>query len=227
MTKTLLVIGAGPGIGLATAQRFADEGYKIVLSARSMTNLHALAAQLAPAAGGVTLVEADASKSIGISELVTKLAEEGPLTVLYNAGVLRYDEAGQLRPQQLVDFSISELHSDMMINLTNVLVAVRAAMPAMAARGEGSILITGGGFGVDPSPDFLPLSVGKAGIRAIARAMFEPLRRQGIHIGTVTVSQLVSPKSDSARAVAALFWKMESSPPEQWTWEETFGQAPA
>lgn len=227
MTKTLLVIGAGPGIGLATAQRFADEGYKIVLSARSMTNLHALAAQLAPAAGGVTLVEADASKSIGISELVTKLAEEGPLTVLYNAGVLRYDEAGQLRPQQLVDFSISELHSDMMINLTNVLVAVRAAMPAMAARGEGSILITGGGFGVDPSPDFLPLSVGKAGIRAIARAMFEPLRRQGIHIGTVTVSQLVSPKSDAAHAVAALFWKMESSPPEQWTWEEAFGQAPA
>jgi short-subunit dehydrogenase len=221
--KTLLVIGSGPGIGLATAQRFAREGYRIVLTSRSLKNLQAQALQLSSDAVGVTLVEADASKPAQIAELVGRLSEEGPLTVLYNGGVLRYDEAGQLRPMSIDQYTMAELLSDMAINLTSVLVAIRAAVPAMVARGAGSIFITGGGFGIHPSPDFLPLSVGKAGIRAAAKGLFDPLKAQGIHIGTITVSQLVSPHSQAARDIADLFWKMESAAVEQWTWEENYG----
>lgn len=222
MSKTLFVIGSGPGIGLATAQRFAREGYRIVLSSRSIKNLQAQALRLGDIGASVTLVEADAGKPAQIADLVTRLAQEGPLAILYNAGVLRYDLEGKLRPLPLVEHSSAELQSDLTINLTSALVAVRAAAAAMAARGEGSIFLTGGGFGVDPSPDFLPISVGKAGIRAIAKAMFAPLREQGIHIGTVTVGRLVSPESEEARAVAEKFWAMESAPAGQWTWEETY-----
>ena len=44
--KTFLSIGSGPGIGLATAERFAREGFRIVLSARNVEKTAALAAQL-------------------------------------------------------------------------------------------------------------------------------------------------------------------------------------
>jgi len=222
MNKTLLVIGSGPGIGYATAERFAAEGYDIVLAARTLQKLQVQAARLGALGARVTLVEADASKPAQVGDLIAGLAREGRLTVLYNAGVLRYDAAGNLRPLALVDHSVAELQSDMAINLTGALLAVRAAAAAMAERGEGSIFITGGGFGIDPSPDFLPISVGKAGIRALAKAMFEPLKAQGIHIGTVTVSQLVGPHSQAARDVADLYWAMEASPKNAWTWEETF-----
>jgi len=222
MNKTLLVIGSGPGIGYATAERFAAEGYDIVLAARTLQKLQVQAARLGALGARVTLVEADASKPAQVGDLIAGLAREGRLTVLYNAGVLRYDAAGNLRPLALVDHSVAELQSDMAINLTGALLAVRAAAAAMAERGEGSIFITGGGFGIDPSPDFLPISVGKAGIRAIAKAMFEPLKAKGIHIGTVTVSQLVGPDSHAAREVADLYWAMEAAPRDAWTWEETF-----
>jgi short-subunit dehydrogenase len=219
MNKTLLIIGSGPGIGFATAERFAREGYRIVLSSRSIKNLQAQASRLGSSGASVTLVEADAGKPAQVHDLVRQLAEEGPLTVLYNAGVLRYDDSGALRPLALTSHSVAELQSDMTINLTSALVAVRAAAAVMAARGEGRILLTGGGFGIDPSPDFLPISVGKAGIRAIAKAMFAPLKEAGIHIGTVTVGRLVSPGSDDARAVADAFWSMAAAPQDSWTWE--------
>lgn len=220
MPKTLLVIGAGPGIGFATARRFASEGYRIVLSSRSMQKLQAQAQELGEAGASVICIEADAVKPAQVNELVTRFAAEGPLAVLYNAGVLRYDEAGNLRPLAITAHSAADIQSDMTINLTSAMVAIRAAAAAMAARGEGSIYITGGGFGIHPSPDFLPISVAKAGIRAAAMALFEPLKAQGIHIGTVTVGRLVSPGSPAAQEVAELFWQMEAAPPEQWTWEQ-------
>jgi len=223
MPKTLLVIGAGPGIGLATARRFAAEGYRIVLASRSMKNLQAQAQELGSGGASVSCIEVDAGKPAQVNELVNRVAAEGPLAVLYNAGVLRYDEAGQLRPLALTAHSAAEVQSDMTINLTSAMVAIRAAADAMAPRGEGSIFITGGGFGIHPSPDFLPISVAKAGIRAAAMALFEPLKAQGIHIGTVTVGQLVGPGSQAAQDVADLFWKMEAAPPAQWTWEEAYG----
>lgn len=221
MNKTLLVIGSGPGIGYATAERFAREGYRIVLSSRSMRNLQAQALRLGANGVSVTLIEADAAKPAQIHDLVRRVAEDGPLTVLYNAGVLRYDETGKLRPMPLAGHSAAELQSDLTINLTSALLAVHAAAGAMVARGRGSIFLTGGGFGVNPSPEFLPISIGKAGIRAMAQAMFAPLKQQGIHIGTVTVGRLVSPGSKDAAAVAEAFWSMESAPSHAWTWEET------
>lgn len=221
MNKTLLVIGSGPGIGFATAERFAREGYRIVLSSRNIRNLQAQALRLGAHGAAVTVVEADAGKPAQIHDLVKRLAEEGPLTLLYNAGVLRYDANGALRPLPLTDHSAAELQSDMTVNLTSALLAVHAAAGAMAPRRQGSIFLTGGGFGINPSPDFLPISIGKAGIRAIANALFEPLKEQGIHIGTVAVGRLVSPGSEAAGAVADAFWAMESAPPDSWTWEET------
>jgi short-subunit dehydrogenase len=223
MKKTLLVIGAGPGIGLATARRFAREGYDIALSSRSLHNLQDHARRLGEEGARVTLMEVDACKPAQVHDIVTRLAQEGPLTVLYNASVVRYEEHGGPRFMPLVDHSVAELQSDMMVNLTSVLVAVRAAALAMAARGAGSIFITGGGFGIDPHPDFLPLSVGKAGIRAIAKAMFAPLKEQGIHIGTVTIHRRIAPDSQETRDIADRFWALEAAPREAWEWEETYG----
>jgi short-subunit dehydrogenase len=221
VNKTLLVIGSGPGIGYATAERFAREDYRIVLSSRSINKLQAQALRLGGLGTSVTLVEADAGKPGQIHDLVQRLAAEGPLTLLYNAGVLRYDSSGKLLPLALAEHSAAELQSDMTINLTSALVAVRAAAAAMTARGEGTILLTGGGFGIEPSPDFLPISIGKAGIRAIAKAMFVPLKEAGVHIATVTVGRLVSPGSEDARVIAEAFWTMSSAPKDDWTWETT------
>jgi len=223
--KTFLSIGSGPGIGLATAQRFAREGYRVVLSSRNMARLRQQAETLSAQGVNVTLLEADATKPAQIIELVTRARSAGDeeLVLHYNAGILHYDADGKLLPQTIEQQTAGEIGLDLQANLVSAVVAIKAALPGMQKHGGGTILLTGGGFGIHPSPDFLTLSIGKAGIRATAQALFEPLRAENIHIATVTVSQLVSPDSDAARAVAQQFWELHSEPRDSWTWERAFG----
>ena len=54
------------------------------------------------------------------------------------------------------------------VNIGGALVAAQAVAPKMSERGLGTILLTGGGFALQPLPDYLSLSIGKAGIRALA-----------------------------------------------------------
>ena len=89
----------------------------------------------------------------------------------------------------------------------------------MIRRGSGTILLTGGGFAVSPSPDYLSLSIGKAGIRALAHGLFDRFKEKGIHVATVTVAAFVSPDSKEAEAVAEQFWQLYNQPKGSWTAE--------
>jgi len=78
-------------------------------------------------------------------------------------------------------------------------------------------LLTGGGFALAPSHDYISLSIGKAGIRALALGLFEDFKAKGIHVATVTVGAWVTPGSDHAKAVAEHFWQLHNEPPGAWT----------
>lgn len=219
MTRTLLTIGAGPGIGAATAQRFADEGWRVVLASRDPQRL-----ERTLAAAGVVDVEfdtVDAADPHAVAALVGR--HQRDLSVLhYNAGVLHHDAAGALQPRRLEDESIGSLATDLQINVTSALAAIGPAADAIERNGGGSILLTGGGLGIDPSPQFLTLSTGKAALRAAAQALFEPMKRRGIHLATVTVSTLVDPDSAHAHGVAQAFWALHAQPRDTWAWETIY-----
>lgn len=221
MTKTFLSIGAGPGMGLATARRFAREGYEIVLSARNAERLRASAAAFAAEGFEVATQTVDASDPLAIASLVAGIGAD--LHVLhYNAGVLHYDQDAQLQTRTIDDESPASLMADVQINITSALAAVQAALPAMRARQSGTVLLTGGGLGVQPSGNFFTLSVGKAGLRAAGLALFEPLKEQGIHVATVTVSRLVAPDSPQTQEIAEAFWALHAQPRDAWTYETTY-----
>lgn len=219
--STYLLIGAGPGIGLATAQRFARAGLRIVLASRSAADRPASAAAVAAlrAGGAAVLTETvDAADPAAVAALVHRHADD--LAVLhYNAGVLHHSPQGELLPRRLAQESLASLSGDMHINLVSALAAVQAAEAAMAPRRSGTVLLTGGGFGVEPTPDFLNISVAKAGLRAAARALFGPLQAQGIHLATATVSTLVAPGSAKAAEIAEVFWGLHAQAPGAWDWE--------
>jgi NAD(P)-dependent dehydrogenase (short-subunit alcohol dehydrogenase family) len=199
--KTYLIIGAGPGIGIATAQRFAREGYRVVLASRTGKSIAAQVETLRAKGASVVAETVDAADPHGVAALVRRHGAD--LAVLhYNAGVLHYDATGELQPRTLAQETIESLSSDMHTNLISALAAVKAAEEVMAPRGEGTVLLTGGGFGVEPTPAFINVSVAKAGLRAAAKALFEPMKAQRIHLATVTVSTLVAAGSAKAAEIA-------------------------
>jgi short-subunit dehydrogenase len=220
--STYLLIGAGPGIGLATARLFAEQGYRVVLAARNIERLQQFVAQLQSEGHMAAAERVDASSPTDVAALVQRIGSD--LSVVhYNAGILHYNSLGELQARPLESESVDSIISDTQINLVSAMAAARAAVPLFAGRTGVSILFTGGGFGIQPTGDFLTLSVGKAGIRATTLALFEPLRQKSIHVGTVTVSRLVSPDSTEAMDVANAFWELHTQSPEAWVPEIVYG----
>lgn len=221
MSKTFLSIASGPGIGLATARRFGREGYRVVLAARNVERLQADAAKLRAEGIEATTVKVDATDARSVANVVASIGPD--LEVLhYNAGILHYDSSGSLQPRSIADETIDSIVSETKVNLSSALAAVHAAVPTMTAKGRGTVLLTGGGFGVQPSADFLTLSVGKAGVRAVALALFPALKERGVHVATVTVAKLVAPNSREADEVADAFWELHSQRPTEWRAETLY-----
>ncbi|MCV4273904.1 SDR family NAD(P)-dependent oxidoreductase [Pseudomonas capsici] len=217
--KTFLSIGTGPGMGLATAERFAQAGYRVVLSARTRAKLDAMAAEFNSRGyvAQVKIVEADDPSSV--NDLIAAVVQEhGAIDVLhYNAA--------SLRQATVIDQPLDSFLPDLAVNIGGALAAIHACLPGMRQAQSGSILLTGGGFGVAPHPDYLSLSVGKAGIRTLSLGLFETLRADGIHIATVTVSAYVKPGSHEAVEIAQQFYDLHNQPVQDWRAEFVYEPA--
>ena len=221
MSKIFLSIGSGPGIALATAQRFAREGFAIVLAARNTERLARCAAEIP--GGKVEIRQVDASDPRAVAALVESI---GPSlhVVHYNAGVLHYDANAKLLTRTLDDESVDSLITDLQVNVTSALVAMKAAMRALQARQSGSLLVTGGGLAFGPSGDYLTLSVSKSALRAAVLALSKPLEKQGIHVASVIICHEVLPGSAHVAAIAEEFWRMHAQPRGEWTFESLYGK---
>jgi NAD(P)-dependent dehydrogenase (short-subunit alcohol dehydrogenase family) len=132
--------------------------------------------------------------------------------------VLHYN-AASIRKATISEQPRATFVQDLAVNVGGALVATQAVTQPMSERRSGIILLTGGGLSLAPNSDFLSLSIGKAGIRALALGAFESLKRKGIHVATVTVSTAVAPDSEAAEAVAECFWHLYSQPIDKWTAE--------
>src|SRR4051794_6890387 len=83
----LLLIGAGPGLGLAVARRFALGGYRVTLVARKTDRLDELAGSLSDTGAEIDTIEADASDPEGLGVRMAELyrGEDAPGVIIYNA----------------------------------------------------------------------------------------------------------------------------------------------
>jgi NAD(P)-dependent dehydrogenase (short-subunit alcohol dehydrogenase family) len=134
-----VIIGAGPGIGLSVARRFAREGLPIALIARTAKSLDADVR--------VVSLTADSSDETALrSALGTAAGELGPPdVVVYNAAIIRADSVGDLSARAHLDAWA--------VNVGGALTAAAHVLPAMARRGTGSFLLTGGM--PEPRPDYV------------------------------------------------------------------------
>jgi short-subunit dehydrogenase len=176
-------------------------------------------------AANVTYEAADASDPQQMAALIEKYEGDDLEVVHYNAAVMRYDTSGALIMQGIESETASDIANDIAVNVSSALATVAKVIPIMRARGTGTILLTGGGLAVQPSADLLTLSIGKAAMRTIGEALFEPLKRQGIHIASVRVSTLVASDPGHPRKIADAFWNLHDQATSAWTWETLYPNA--
>ena len=211
--KTYLLIGAGPGMGVATAERFAREGYRIVLGSRSAGNVQKLAEELKAKGYTAEAKAVDASDPESIAKFIkAEQKANGGLDVVHY-------HAASMRQSCIFNQPANTFNSDLAVNVGGAMAMIASATPEMVSRGSGSIFVTGGGFAFNPPPDFISLGVGKAALRSLVQGLHEDFKSKGVHLATVTVAKLVSPKSEDSAAVADRFWELHSQPRDQWAWE--------
>ena len=160
--RRLLLVGAGPGLGMAVARRFADGGYRVTLVARSTDGLSDLAGDLADTGARIDTIAADASDPEGFGSRMAELYDEqgAPGLVIYNAVMGA--------PDQLLSSSVEHLQTAYAVDVISAIVLTQVAAPAMRAAGSGTIIVTGGGFADYPIPALATVSLGKAALRSAA-----------------------------------------------------------
>ncbi|MGI5171339.1 SDR family NAD(P)-dependent oxidoreductase [Spirillospora sp. CA-253888] len=211
-----VIIGAGPGIGRSVALRFAREDLPVALVARSPATLAGTAEAVAAAGAPVVSATADAADETALrTALDTAVEAFGlPDAVVYNAAVIRPDTLGESSARAQADA--------WSVNVVGALTAAAHLVPAMARRGHGTFVITGGM--PEPKPQYVSLSLGKAGVRTLVALLDLEYGPSGVHAATVTVDGPVAPGTDFAPDdIAEHYWRLHTQPRGQWQREVLHG----
>jgi NAD(P)-dependent dehydrogenase (short-subunit alcohol dehydrogenase family) len=209
MSQSILIIGAGPGIGQSAAERFGREGWTVILSRRDAQALEAQVAELAAQGIDAHGLAADATDPVAVRELVAAAARiTGALDVVsYNAATIRL--------QDLFGMSDAEVADDLAINIAGGLYTIRAAVAQFGDRG-GAILVTSGSLAVAPMADFASLGLGKAALRNLVQGLVAPLAERNIRIAMPSIATQVLPSSAEAAGAAELLWTLATDPSAPW-----------
>jgi NAD(P)-dependent dehydrogenase (short-subunit alcohol dehydrogenase family) len=135
--KVAIVMGASDGIGRAAAELFAANGARVVINARRANELERVAQQISAAGGQAIAVAGDATDPETAPALVrTALSSFAGLDIAFN----NVGSVGEMSP--LAELSLDSWRFVLDTNLTSAYLASRAQIPAMLARGGGSLIFT-------------------------------------------------------------------------------------
>jgi short-subunit dehydrogenase len=167
--KRYWLVGASEGLGRALAHKMSAAGAELILSARSVERLQALADELP---GKAHVIPVDVSDRNSVEDAA---AEAGQLDgVVYLAGVY------WPTPAQSWDAEKVEMMCD--INFTGGARVVGAVIGQMVERGTGHIVLTGSLSGFRGLPGAIGYSASKAGLMGLAESMHADLRGSGIQV---------------------------------------------
>ncbi|GAB4394712.1 MAG: SDR family oxidoreductase [Kiloniellaceae bacterium] len=179
--KTAIVTGASSGIGRATALLFAQEGAKVVAGARRQAELGALVAEI-EAAGGRSVALAGDVKDADYAVALVETAREhfGGLDIAFN-------NAGTLGAMGSVEEITPEGWRDTLeTNLTGAFLAARQQIPAIAARGGGSLIFTSTFVGHTVGfPGMAAYAASKAGLLGLAQVLAAEYGAAGIRVNAL------------------------------------------
>jgi short-subunit dehydrogenase len=168
--RTALVTGASGGLGQAIARALAARGASLVLSARKVDVLEALAAET-----GGRVVACDLSDRSAVERLVD---EAGPVDVLV-AG------AGIPGSGTLESLTVAQIDRALDVNLRAPMVMTRLMAEGMVARGGGHIVYVSSLSGKAGTPRTSVYAATKFGLRGFAQSLREDLRPHGVGVSTV------------------------------------------
>lgn len=191
--KVAIVTGGTQGIGLATVERFAAEGARVVVCARDPGRLRSVTERLRASGATVLGVAADVSRADECERLVREAVDAfGGIDVLVN-------NAGTAQVGAFETTSDETWQADLDLKLFAAIRLCRLVIPSMRARGGGRIVNVTNIGAKQPSARSMPTTVSRAAGQAMSKALSKELAPDGILVNTVCIG-LVRAGQHDARA---------------------------
>jgi len=184
-----LITGAGDGTGAAMARRFAQDGYRVAMLARTAERLKRLEKEI-PGSRGYVCDIADLDALRATVEQVR--ADLGPVsTAIHNAAQGAFKTILEADPIQFEQI--------FRVNTTALMVLTQCVAPGMITNGNGAIIVTGNTAAWRGKPSFCMFAPTKAAQRILAESIARDLGPKGIHVAYITIDAAIDTPSTRPR----------------------------
>jgi len=198
--KGVLISGGSSGIGLATAQRFLEEGARVFLCGLDAGEVEAAVSQLSTL-GAVSGVACDVSRDDDVAALVAAAERHlGAVDILINNAGIAWEEP-------FLDMTAEHWDRMLAVNLRGMFLVGQAVAQQMVARGQGGAIVlmssTNGLVGEDKYAHY---NASKGGVLLLMKTMAIELGKYGIRVNALCPGYIQTPMSaaiDDADFVAA------------------------
>ena len=184
--KVIAIVGMGGGVSLGTALKFGKENFIVAMIGRNGTKLRDYKDILETHGIRSEFYIGNAADEYSLKDALRRIEEE-----LGTPDVLLYNVANVKGVNLLSETSDGMLY-DYKMNVVGAVISANEVIPGMKKRGNGCILLTGGGYSLYPDPNFGSLGIGKAGIRNLSMSLAKAVEGTGIIVGTVTICGIVN-----------------------------------
>jgi len=202
---TDIPVGLRWGIGGAIAQKFAKEGFFVVLTTRTAANASTLEIAVREQGGECMIVELDLVSTDSISKAFAQIRDEvgDPEVLVYNAGYL---EGRDLPPdKELLEHIPDEMFETAQhIASRGPFLVAKEVLPAMRERGEGSFLISNNSFSLRGKKRYTGQSLyyPRVMMRTLAQVLTEEYSEHGVHVANIIIDGLIDSPGTRALPVA-------------------------
>ncbi len=220
--RVALVTGVGPGLGAALARRFAREGFRIAVIARSADFIDQLAREISAAGGTAIAVTADLAQPDQVRSAIQRVrAELGPIgALIHNASASSGNGLLGTTPEQF--------EQAWRAAVLGAFVCAQETAPDMIAAGGGVMLFTGATSSVRGG-GWLGFSSAKFALRGLVQSLARELWPKSIHVAHVLIDGIIGePGVASASAseplldpdrIADAYWQLAKQNSTGWTLE--------
>ncbi len=187
-------VGVRWGVGGAIAQKFAKEGFFVVLTTRNAANASALEIAIREQGGESMIVELDLVSSDSISTAFAQIREQAgdPDVLVYNAGYL---EGRDLPPEKelLENMPVEIFDTAQHIASRGPFLVAKEVLPAMRGRGEGSFLISNNAMSLRGRKRETGQSLyyPRVMMRTLAQVLTEEYSEHGVHVANIVIDGLI------------------------------------
>jgi NAD(P)-dependent dehydrogenase (short-subunit alcohol dehydrogenase family) len=202
---TDMPVGVRWGVGGAIAQKFAKEGFLVVLTTRTAANASALEIAIREQGGECMIVELDLVSTDSISKAFAQIRDEvgDPEVLVYNAGYL---EGRDLPPdKELLEHIPDEMFETAQhIASRGPFLVAKEVLPAMRERGEGSFLISNNSFSLRGKKRYTGQSLyyPRVMMRTLAQVLTEEYSEHGVHVANIIIDGLIDSPGTRALPIA-------------------------